>query len=500
MLVLLTACDSVSDQVALCSCFVFSLPPLATEEERASLVVCVKEAAQRVVERWKMLQGTPEWTKDGVWAIRIPDDEDEQRLTRSTVGFSTATYEQPYHLVASVPSPLPPLSSAPSSILPAPQLSFFRPSTILSAFSTHAKHAFPLVHIHVSLFSDSVAVGVSVPHGLLDGTGVGMLNRALSAELHGKEWTPPPLPEDGKNPFVAALEALDQDEAAAAELRRRGDPSLKHSWRTMSVVGMLCFVVSILVEKLWWKSEWKRAFFRREMVERVVEKTKREVKEETGGKEYVSTGDVLAAWLLKASLADESNKNERVAAASVFNLRPLLSDYAPTSLSTYACNCALPYQLAFPLSLSTLSSTPLSALALSFRRNLAKYHNLPSLLSLSRWMRSSPSFVPLRDWPSFLRPFAKTPYTHRWIFTNQTSLGMADISLPFPSSSSEGRAEEDLPLTLYHLGWDMPLDTNNILAVQSVPGGGVTLCGNMRRSRWEALQRAVEELEAEGDT
>ncbi|GAA5857837.1 hypothetical protein JCM8547_005998 [Rhodosporidiobolus lusitaniae] len=499
MLIPLTPNDSVSDRVALCSCFVFSLPPSATEEARASLVVRVKEAAQRAVEKWKMLQGTPEWTRDGVWAIRVPEKDEQHHLEHSAVGFSTATYDKPYHLAAGLPSPLPPLSSAPSSILPVPQLSFFRPPTLPGSFSAHAKHAFPLVHVHVSLFSDSVAVGIFVPHAVFDGTGIGLLNRALSAELHGEEWEVPPKPEDGKNPFVQALEALEKDEAVKAAAEQSPPPSVEESWTPMSFFGVLCFVVSILWETYHWKAEARRAFFRKETLEKVVEKAKKEVEEETEGEEYVSTGDVMLAWLMKASLADEAGKNERIVTTAVYSARSLLAGHAPTSLSTYGANLAYPYQLiSTPISLSTLSSTPLPALALSFRRNLPKYRNLPTLLSSSKWMRSSPTLLPARDWPSLFRPLAREPFTHRWLFSNQASLGMADFALPFRKENGE---EEDLPLTLYHLGADMPMAPDHMLAVQSVPGGGgaITMSGNMRRSRWEALQRAIREIEAEGE-
>ncbi|GAA5857799.1 hypothetical protein JCM8547_005985 [Rhodosporidiobolus lusitaniae] len=507
MLVPLTELDAGMTTMALCPCFVFALPPGTDEDARTALVERVRGAAQRVVDKWKHLQGTPEWTKDGVWANRIPED-DEQHLKRSTVGFSTATYEQPYHLAAKFPAPLPPLSSSPSGVSPLLNRSFFRPSYVPQQFSAHAKHKHPLVHLHVSLFADALAVGVSVPHALLDGHGIGILLRALTAELHGEEWVVPPLPAEGgaKNPLSAAFDRLKADETIAVEAKETLTPSRDASWTPVSVLALLVFLVSILMEKAWGKDRARRVFIRQDLVDSLVERVKEEVKVETEGREYVSAGDVLTAWLLKTVHAGETS-SDSVVASGVFNMRPLLDSHRPSPstasptalvpLSLYPFNCALNYQLlTTPLPLSTLASTPLSALSLSFRRNLAQYRSLLALQSFLFDKRPHvPAVVPVRDPPQlpFSLPFSRRSHTHRWVVTNQVSIGIADLSIPDPTSAD---GKEDLPLLQYCLDADMPILPDHMVSIQRVPGG-LTMSATMRMSRWRKLEKAIEGLERE---
>ncbi|GAA5857851.1 hypothetical protein JCM8547_006004 [Rhodosporidiobolus lusitaniae] len=505
MLVTLTELDSDSDMLALVPCFVFALPPSLDEDGRSALVEWLKGAAERVVEKWRMLSGTPERTKDGLWAIRLPD-VDEQHPTRTTVGFSTAAYAQPYHLAAGLPSPLPPLSSSRSGVFPLTKRSFFRPSTLPQSLAGHMKHNHPLVHVHASLFPDTLAVGVSVPHGLLDGHGVGMLLQALRAELHGEEWGVPPLWEEGENPFTAALDRLKADETIAAQADGEPHLSVAASWRPFSVLGLLAFLVSVLVEVFGWKSEPRRVFLRQDLIDRLVQPVKEEVKRETGGKEFVSTGDVLVAWLLRTTQASDTNSGDNVIASAIYSPRFLLDSHSPSSsspLSLYPSACVFNYQLLpVPIPLSTLISTSFAALSLTFRRNLERYRSLPAIRSalFHPGSQTSPSLVPIRDSPQlppFLRRLVpwrkKAPHTHRFFFTNQCSLGMADLSLPHPTEEGE-----DLPLVQYCLDVDMPIVPDHMVSIQKVDGG-FTMSASMRRSRWDALKRAIEELEKARD-
>ncbi|GAA5857782.1 hypothetical protein JCM8547_005980 [Rhodosporidiobolus lusitaniae] len=503
MLFPLSKLDNGTDRIATVSCFLFALAPSLDQKGRDALVDRIKEAAQRVVKKWRLLQGTPEWTKDGVWAIRVPDEDDEQHLKSSPLGFSTATHDQPYHLAAGLPAPLSPLSSAPSAVLSDIDLPLYRPSSLPCPLSGHVKHAFPLVHIHLSLFPDAIVVGISVPHAVLDGTGLGLLTRALTAELHSKEWEAPPLPEDGTNPLTCGLDRLEADEAVSAEAKEHPPPSLAAGAAPMSFLLVLVLALASFCEVYCWKSREGRVFLRDEDVGRLVKETKEEVKKETEGREYVSTGDVISAFLLKAFHSDESTTSDHASAVAVYSARSLLDAHSPSppSLSLYPSNATFPYQSLLPLPLTTLSSTSLAALALIFRRNLLQHKILPSLQARSRETRTSRIPVPIRDWPqlpsflsslSSLFPWWKTPHTHRWVHSNQLGLGVADLSLPNP-----GEEGTDLPLLRYHFTSAFALPLDHLIMFQEVPGG-VMVQVYARESRWKAMEKAVEKLRQGG--
>ncbi|GAA5851669.1 hypothetical protein JCM8547_001169 [Rhodosporidiobolus lusitaniae] len=506
MLMPLTALDKACESMSILSFFVFELPPSLSLDERVHLVGQVKDAAQRVADKWKLLSGKPEWTKAGVWAIRIDETPDP---TRPSVGFSSAGHSEPFHLAAGLSAPLPPLSSAPTALFPsAPNLSLFRPAHLPTTLAAYAKQNAPFVHVHAALFSDSLAVGISFSHGVFDGEGAGFFNRALSAELHGREWVVPPLPEDGKNPFVAKLEALEADEEVAAKARENPSPGFEESWALMSVRGALRLVVDLLWEKVRWKNAPGQAFLSDEAVARLVSGVKEEVKRETAGREYVSTGDILTGWILQSIHADDVSSGDCVISTAVYNSRELLDKHFPDtpSLSTYSATCAVPYMhIAKPLPISTLLSTPLSALSLSFRRNLKQYRTLPALSSLSKLIRGSSVLIPVRGLPQ-LPPFLRTllmpwtllpawrkPHIHRYFFSNQLSLPLAEFSVPNPLGD-EGK--DDLPMTYFLQGATVPISPSHLVAFQKVQGG-IAISGIMRKGHWEALGRGIEKLNVE---
>ncbi|GAA5857847.1 hypothetical protein JCM8547_006002 [Rhodosporidiobolus lusitaniae] len=510
MLLPLTHIDQALDVMALSSCFVFALPPSPDAEGRTALVARVKEAAERVVRKWKTLGGLPERSKDGVWAIHFPEDDDEQQfLTRSAVAFTTADHAKPFHEVAGLSAPLPPLSASPSFVLSRPPpLHLFRPSSVPSTLADHAKRASPLIHVHVALFSDSVGVGISVSHGVLDGTGLGIFNRALAAELHGQEWEVPLTLVDGENPFATRLRRLEADERIAQQVKATPPPSDEEAWSLFSIGAIARLILNGAWEKLWWKNEMREAFLRAETVERLVERVKGEVKAETGGKEFVSTSDILTGWLFKAIHSEEGNTTDEAIASSIYSTRALLDKSFPSepSLARYPSTAAVPFMLqATPLFLSTLASTPVSAIALAFRRNLEAFRSLPSLSLTARWILHGPAPVMRKDWPqlpAFFRLFMpwtwlsslfgrRKPHIHRCFFSGMLGLGTADLTIPSPQNE-----KEDLPFTFYYQAGIVPGGPDHLLAMQNVPGG-ITVCGSLRRSRWEALQRRVEELERE---
>ncbi|GAA5973853.1 hypothetical protein JCM11641_003193 [Rhodosporidiobolus odoratus] len=509
MLLPLTTLDAGPQGVAMCSAFVFSLPRTwRSAEDGQDLLRRLEEAASRVVRRWPLLAGIPEMGSDGLWLVNVPDDVDAIGRQRPLYTFTTATLSQTYQTAANLARPPTPFFATPSGILFNPTRNLFIHPSRPASMAEHAAQQRPLLDIHVTVLSDAVAVGISVPHGVFDGTGIGQVLSALTSELRGEDWQVPSAFEH--NPFIDALEDLAKDEKVEerAKAEKQVFPSLWESWKPFTPIGLKKFLWSAKWENWWNRSEAKWLFLKQDLVDSMVAKTKAEVKQETGGREYVSTGDILAAWLLKAAHADESSSSDTLSAASLYSARPLLSPRSSfaRAISLYPHCATIPYTLfplspSHPFSLSTLSQTPLSSFSLLIRRSLPQHRNLPVLQAMWRKMSTSPPLLPVRDWPKpvafFLRLYGfftghgwdRTPHTHRWLLSNQMSLGMSEFSLP-------DREGKDLPLLAYHLLGEGAFEMDAVLPFQQTPAG-VTVSGTMRRKRWQSLEKALRGLQRE---
>ncbi|GAA6018760.1 hypothetical protein JCM10207_005570 [Rhodosporidiobolus poonsookiae] len=494
----LTFVDTPTEQTFLCPGFVFQLPPHLAPEERQHLVDNVRDAAERVVRKWKLLAGTPVWDKArNVWVIDIP--EDLESVTWPLVGFSRTSRDEPYHVAASLPSPLSPLSTSASAVLPAPTLSLFRPGPLPNSFSSYTHHRLPFLQVHATLLADALCVSITVPHGLLDAEGCGTILRGLTAEMHGRsdEWEAPPL-FSGSNPFGDALDKLAEDKDVAMQAKQQGfTPVQPWDWAKMNPLRLIQAVVSVLWETWWWRAEKGYLFVSDAAVEALASQAKEEVLEQTGGDEYVSTHDVFVAWLLKAIFSEEHSPLDALSPSAVYTTRDMLWAYtSDPTFRSYTHTAAIPFSLLpAPLPLDTLSSTLVSALALAFRRQLLASRTLPSLQHFVRTAAGAMPF-PQRNWPgppNSFRPFLQLQHIHRWIVSSQTTMGNASLSVPSPSPGSS----TDLPLLAFYHMCHQPLNFDSVTMIQRREGqdSGWFVDSVMRRSRWESLRREVTELE-----
>lgn len=228
------------------------------------------------------------------WILQVPDTNVEP----SPFDFSTARVSKPYHQTVGLDGPLAPLSSAsPSGTKPDFTPEHFRAPSTPGSLKEHAKTRRPLVAVHVTLFSDAAAVGISVPHGVFDGTGLAKLLTFISAELCGSAWEPPAV-HGGENVLSDAIKRL-----KAKDLPVPTHPPLSPGWVPVSLLGVLSLLVNMLWEKLWHKNKMHYGFVNRQAVDRLVEKVKADVKEQTSGKEWISSGDAVFAWMIKVRRA-----------------------------------------------------------------------------------------------------------------------------------------------------------------------------------------------------
>jgi hypothetical protein len=318
MLVPLALHDSGVDTIAICSSFVFSLPNAASSPSTSELVDSIKAAADRVVRRWPLLAGIPVKDKKvrlrslpfstrlcslspreqrGVWSVDVPDDIEATTRQRALFTFSTTSLpDKAYHEAAGYSSPEIPFSASPSRELPFPAVPLFFPSSACNTTADHAKRQKPLLHVHVTVLSDSICLGIGLPH-LFDGTGMGLVVKAIDAELHGREWDVPPSTW-AVNPFVETLDRLAKDEKVEAEGKASDLPGF-HGWVPGGFSAILRLLTGFLVERLWWRNELRWALLKKDDVAWLVKGVKEDVKRETGGEEYVSTSDILWSWIVK---------------------------------------------------------------------------------------------------------------------------------------------------------------------------------------------------------
>lgn len=216
------------------------------------------------------------------------------------------------------------LASAP---LERPKRSLFRPMGVPKSLAGHAKTNWPFLHVHATVLVDAITVGVNLPHGIVDGTGMGIVLKGLTAELHGNEWDVPPSFE-GVNPWQQALDRLvDEDGAEASgpctpsgdsefklDLSEKGlagssasskDAAARAAlpatgmWRSFSTWPAARLLSSVFVENVFRRSHRGWILLNHAAVDALVRKVKAEIKLETGGAEFVSSGDILFAWAFK---------------------------------------------------------------------------------------------------------------------------------------------------------------------------------------------------------
>jgi hypothetical protein len=250
-------------------------------------------AAGRVVEKWRLLAGRVEWDpftkRFHIRTIPTPHPlpDDNARVTFTVTHLTGKSLGPDYVTEKTTDS---------FSVLATPPISYFRHPSIPNSMSNYASQKHPLISIHVSHFSDGACVGIVFPHGVFDAIGMGMFIKALDAEIHGKQWDPPKL---------QLVNVLDR---AISNIRDSTPPTnelslsltrLKRDIGRAGVATVSRLVASLLYESLWHRSEPRALYLGEAIVKQIVQRVKNEVLAE--GKRWVSTGDILFAWLFKVS-------------------------------------------------------------------------------------------------------------------------------------------------------------------------------------------------------
>ncbi|KAK4701128.1 hypothetical protein P7C70_g5109, partial [Phenoliferia sp. Uapishka_3] len=330
------------------------------------------------------------------------------------------------------------------------------PPTTPTSLASYARSRRPLLAIHAKILKDAVCVDITLPHGVFDATGMGMVIHAIDSELSGKPWKLPKSSGLRGSIHLAATQPENHTgEVEDVDVYK----TFLRDFVKAAVWSWISLLVTMLWEYVWGRAETRGVFLSHEIVEEIIEPAKSEVEGASRGKEWVSTGDVLFAWILKATFR-ESLSPTKVALAAVFSIRPIIPD-----LQDYALNAAVQFSLPF-LTAASISSLPLSALALLHRRTLNSAR--------------TPSFV-----GKYFRNLSQAPLIrravgeHAWLFTNQV---VAKLEKFEALGTIRGLWIFEAPLMLDH-----------VVCINRL-NEGYLLMGVLRRSEWKKIEQVVKEL------
>ncbi|GAA5950700.1 hypothetical protein JCM10213_006859 [Rhodosporidiobolus nylandii] len=407
----------------------------------------LEAAVARVVEGWRFLAGRVVFRKElGTYAVLAPLGPlpPNHKACSFTVS-STPSKKSPF-------SNLPPLASSTGHRIPFPAVSLIKPASVPSSLAAYAKSEHPITAWHVSIFEDTTIVGLSVPHGCFDATGLGLVVKALDAELHGKEigWT--------------------------------------GAWPPSNIARL---VANGAFESMWHKAEDGCVFVGKDLLADLVKEIKDKVQMESGGQEYVSEGDVLVNWFYKAVYQHDPSPPGSFFASCAVSLRELVATPG-MQLDLYPHNAVSGYSLnsSSPQTVATFLSTPLWQLALAHRRMLNASRTLPAVQRLLEWIetKTTPSWPALPEADcGWINPLAQRETTGYWIYSNQLAANMTSIS--FPSAATGVK----LPLKAF---LELGTSLDQFVTVNALDEGWI-FGATMRRKRWDSVERTVRELEAQ---
>ncbi|KAM0752378.1 hypothetical protein T439DRAFT_379444 [Meredithblackwellia eburnea MCA 4105] len=411
----------------------------------------VDKAARAVASEWRLLAATvlKEKTKSGGnWSLSIPI-QSTLPATYPTHSFTSSTIKQTLNP--------PRLSEKNAGVLDRPPLSLFRPANSSASMAEFAKAGAPILRVHVTEMNDAIWVGVTLPHGVFDATGMGMVIKALDAELKGEAWESPPLPRGEADLMDAVAEATSG--AQVQQQQKKEYSVLYRDYVKPTFQAWVWILLTLVLEFFWHRNTTKQIFLSHRVVANIVNPIKEEVKSQSNGAEWVSTGDALLSWTLSSAYRG-SRSRSRIAVTSVFSARNILP-----KLPIYPFNVPVTFSLPFFI-IPELHPSP-APIAILHRRTLDSARNPSFFRSYLEHLES-------------LNPTVRRAWDDRsWIFTNQVIAGMPEL-----------RAFG--PLKAFWI-FEAPFLIDHVVMINKVDEGYLLLCV-LRQKEWDTLREVVDEL------
>ncbi|KAF4582088.1 hypothetical protein GQ602_006712 [Ophiocordyceps camponoti-floridani] len=318
-------------------------------------------------DSWRMLAGRLRRKEDGGFEIRVTRGQEAVRFVHNAVASDVEQH--------------PAASHVPESSTSGPQI-FTSDKATMTSFAgwpstpkdmeEMVKSARPLLTIHVTTFNNATIMGVTCPHFLMDGAGLGILLHNWSLVLDGREAEVCKLIDDREELF----------QRASQETPKSSDPASDFELcETPTGLSAVFFRLSNLRDLLVWswasgRIKSKAFFLRQKQLENLVQATR---EEQVGAKHrapFISTGDVVSAWLIRC-IAKSQRLPQRITSANIINCRPRL---APLRSSAKGSECIH--------NMSTFAFSPLTrrqangsvaSIAHTYRRRLQEQSKIQNL-------------------------------------------------------------------------------------------------------------------------
>ena len=226
----------------------------------------------------------------------------------------------------------------------------------------------PQLSLHVTSFKNATTVGLSFPHTLMDVMGQQALLHGWSLVLAGREAEVPPV--------LGAREDFLRSVTKSPDCTREEyilKPKQMKGW------ALLDFTIRFVWDFLWYKTvETRTIFLPKQTVSNLHAQARSELHElnEKGEEPFISEGDVLTAWGIRA-IASSLPQPRPVTAIHALNSRFRLPSLINAS-GVYVQNMAVG---AFTFLSHDLATGPLGPIALENRRHLAQHATEQQILS-----------------------------------------------------------------------------------------------------------------------
>ncbi|KAE9391010.1 hypothetical protein BT96DRAFT_1062389 [Gymnopus androsaceus JB14] len=408
---ILTAHDMAMAHISLTTGYIVENPNL-------DLAASVHAAALRVVDKWRLLAGRVEVdTRSKRLQIRVPhSDRDysfQPPLHFTTTSYRTSIELDTYRVLE---------RHNQATVIVRPPIQYFRDPSVPVTLAEYVARNAPILSIHISTLDNCICVGVTVPHGVFDRVGFGLVLKALHCEIKGLEWAPP----------LDASKVLDEVWEASTDAETGEDiPSgvsvlqSLMTWR-IALLGTMSHTITTICQYLWPSRaptlRDRTIYLSPDVVSAIVKC----VEDSPHSSKTVTTGDILWAWLLKAGNKRNTEDREYIA-MSMMSFRRTLAPLNPV-FENYPQNLVLPSIFR----VSAIASSSLHELALLHRRSLQENRTLAYFRA---WAKL---FVPQRN-PSIIRRIKRiifllsissaTKKLPVWFYSNSSAAGLDQLVL-----------------------------------------------------------------------
>ncbi|OAA61972.1 Chloramphenicol acetyltransferase-like domain protein [Niveomyces insectorum RCEF 264] len=343
----------------------------------------------------------------------------------------------------------------------------------------------PQLSLHITSFNDATLVALSWPHTLMDVMGQQALLRGWSLVLASREADVPPMLGAHEDAICAAVDDAPAEKEEAFEL---GQKRLR-GW------SMLKFGVRFGLDLLWNRTVETRTIFLPKAAVAALRRQAQDdltVPEGSTEKPFVSEGDVLTAWALRA-VASALPQPRPVTVLHALNARFRLASILRAP-GVYVQNMAV---AAFTFLSAETARGPLGPIALANRRHLLEQATEKQVLAFLRELQreskagSDPGASVCGEADALLMPF-----------TNWTKAGLfaaADFSPALVRAGETAASRSNPPGTMvFHHAQSMrqgPEVRNVVVVLGKDHGDNYWLTGILLPAAWAKIEEDIRRMQ-----